>query len=102
MQKDKPSKQDRIDTLRRQKDELEELGEEMKKVAELPLEPWARFIPIEEIPLHDRPSADYLDRTVEVLRSTYDRPGTFNHAHTEMVKSVAAWLERVAKIPERD
>lgn len=49
-----------------------------------------RFIPIDEIPLHDRPDPDELLMAAEILRGD------------ALLDFVSAWLERVARIPEAE
>ena len=50
--------------------------------------PRLRWIPINEIPLHDRPGPDALRSAAEAFKATGHCP------------DVRKWLERVANIPE--
>ena len=62
--------------------------------------PRLRWIPINEIPLHDRPSREALLCAAEGLQNMTGVPVTWASQHLDQLKSVQRWLIRVASIPE--
>ena len=57
--------------------------------------PRLRWIPINEIPLHDRPAKCDLRAAAVVLRDASEEA-----MGDEGFRAVAAWLDRVSNIPE--